>query len=165
MLNSADLVAEKFSCSAKFCKKEFTIVSNLRFISRTNFMLSRVEQEKRFITSGPDRPKASSGELKCNMPCLHDTTVFTLIIQIDRPENNVDSYHMLQNAVSERSLHCWPVIRQSLYISTAPTEVGNILSWRLIMKYFLRSFSLFRWFKKGSCQLLAKESAQYWLTA
>ena len=33
-----------------------------------------------------------------------------------------------------------------------PAEVGNILSWRLIMKYFLRSFSPFRWFKKGSCQ-------------
>ena len=124
-----------------FCKKEFTIVSNLRFISRTNFMLSRVEQEKSFITSGPDQPKASSGELKCNMPCLHDTTVFTLIIQMDRPENNVDSYQMLQNAVSERSLHCWPVICQSLYTSTAPAEVGNILSWRLIMKYFLWSFS------------------------
>ena len=43
-------------------------------------------------------------------------------------------------------------------------EVGNILSWRLIMKYFLRSFSPFRWFKKGSCQFLAKECAQYWLT-
>ena len=23
----------------------------------------------------------------------------------------------------------------------------------------------FRWFKKGSCQFLAKECAQYWLTA
>ena len=46
-----------------------------------------------------------------------------------------------------------------------PAKVGNILSWRLIMKYFLRSFSLFRCFKKGSCQFLAKECAQYWLTA
>ena len=46
-----------------------------------------------------------------------------------------------------------------------PTEIGNILSWRLIMKYFLRSFSPFCWFKKGSCQFLAKECAQYWLTA
>ena len=45
-----------------------------------------------------------------------------------------------------------------------PAEVGNILSWRLIMKYFLWSFSPFRWFKKGSCQFLAKECAQYWLT-
>ena len=45
------------------------------------------------------------------------------------------------------------------------SEVGNILLWRLIMKYFLRSFSPFRWFKKGSCQFLAKECAQYWLTA
>ena len=32
---------------------------------------------------------------------------------------------------------------------STPAEVGNILSWRLIMKYFLRSFSPFRWFKKG----------------
>ena len=35
-------------------------------------------------------------------------------------------------------------------------EVGNILSWRLIMKYFLWSFSPFRWFKKSSCLFLAK---------
>ena len=48
---------------------------------------------------------------------------------------------------------------------STPTEVGNILPWRLIMKYFLQSFSPFRWFKKGSCQFLAKECAQYWLTA
>ena len=44
---------------------------------------------------------------------------------------------------------------------STPAEVGNILSWRLIMKYFLRSFCPFRWFKKGSCQFLAKECAQY----
>ena len=48
---------------------------------------------------------------------------------------------------------------------STPAVFGNILSWRLIMKYFLRSFSPFRWFKKGSCQFLAKECAQYWLTA
>ena len=48
---------------------------------------------------------------------------------------------------------------------STPAEVGNILSWRLIMKYFLRSFSPFCWFKKGSCQFLMKECAQYWLTA
>ena len=34
------LIAEKFPCSAIFSKKEFRIVSNLRFIKRTNFMLS-----------------------------------------------------------------------------------------------------------------------------
>ena len=50
-------------------------------------------------------------------------------------------------------------------VGSTPAEIGNILSWRLIMKYFLRSFSPFRWFKKGSCQFLAKECAQYWLTA
>ena len=36
-----------------------------------------------------------------------------------------------------------------------PRRVGNILLWRLIMKYFLRSFSCFRWFKKDSCSFLA----------
>ena len=46
-----------------------------------------------------------------------------------------------------------------------PHRVGNILSWRLIMKYFLWSFSPFCWFKKGNCQFLAKSCAQYWLTA
>ena len=48
---------------------------------------------------------------------------------------------------------------------STPAEAGNILSWWLIMEYFLRSFSPFRWFKKGSCQFLAQECAQYWLTA
>ena len=42
---------------------------------------------------------------------------------------------------------------------STPAEVGNILSWRLIMKYLLRSFSPFCLFKKGSCQFLAKECA------
>ena len=41
-----------------------------------------------------------------------------------------------------------------------PAGSDNILSWRLIMKYFLRSFSPFCWFKKGSCRFLAKEYAQ-----
>ena len=48
---------------------------------------------------------------------------------------------------------------------SVPAEVSNILSWILIMKYFLRSFSPFRWFKKDICQFLSKECTQYWLTA
>ena len=36
-----------------------------------------------------------------------------------------------------------PTADQEVAGST-PAEVGNILSWRLIMKYFLRSFSPFR---------------------
>ena len=47
---------------------------------------------------------------------------------------------------------------------STPAKVGNILSWRLILKYFLRLFSPFYWFKKGSCHFLAKECTQYWLT-
>ena len=37
---------------------------------------------------------------------------------------------------------------------------GNILSWKMIVNYFLRSLSTFRWFKTGSYQFLAKECAQ-----
>ena len=48
------LLAEKFSCSVMFSKKEFAIISNLGFISRTKFMLSWVEHEKNFMTLGPD---------------------------------------------------------------------------------------------------------------
>ena len=58
----------------------------------------------------------------------------------------------------------YPCKPQFYYIKGGLKGV-NILSWRLIMKYFLRSFSPFCWFKKGSCQFLAKECAQYWLTA
>ena len=47
------------------------------------------------------------------------------------------------------------------------TPAGSATFFRgdLIMKYFLQSFSPFCCFKKGSCQFLAKECAQYWLTA
>ena len=45
------------------------------------------------------------------------------------------------------------------------TESATFFHGDLIMKYFLPSFSPFRCFKKGSCQFLAKECAQYWLIA
>ena len=59
----------------------------------------------------------------------------------------------------------WQVsVAQSDACSTGGQEVvssrlqsGPLLSLRLIMKSFLLSFSPFRWFKKGGCQLLAKE--------
>ena len=60
----------------------------------------------------------------------------------------------------------WPEIRRSRVQPPPRSQHCNILSLRLIMKYFLRSFSPFRWFKKGNyCQFLSKECAQYWLTA
>ena len=46
------LLAENVSCSVMFSKKEFAIVNQLRFISRTNFMLSWVEHENNFMTWG-----------------------------------------------------------------------------------------------------------------
>ena len=42
--------------------------------------------------------------------------------------------------------------------SSIPTS-GTFFRGDLVMKKFLRPFSLYRWFKKSSCQLLAKECA------
>ena len=42
--------------------------------------------------------------------------------------------------------------------SSIPTS-GTFFPGDLVMKKFLRPFSLFHWFKKSSCQLLAKECA------
>ena len=48
------LFAENFSCSAIFSMKEFANVCNLRFSSRTNFMLSWVEHEKQIYNLEPE---------------------------------------------------------------------------------------------------------------
>ena len=48
---------------------------------------------------------------------------------------------------------------------STPAKSATFSRGDLIMKYFLRSFFPFPWFKKGSLQFLAKECAQYWLTA
>ena len=69
-----------------------------------------------------------------------------------------------QNSASVAQLDARPTGDQEV-AGLIPAKVGNILSWRVIMKYFLWSFSPFRRFKKGSCQFLAKECAQYQLTA
>ena len=50
----------------------------------------------------------------------------------------------------------------SLGMQAAPSSIptsGTFFRWDLVMKTFLRPFSFFRWFKKSSCQLLAKECA------
>ena len=93
--------------------------------------------------------------------------IVLLLLQADIIEafNSTSRYlNDLLMPASVAQLDARPTGDQEVAGST-PAEVGNILSWRLIMKYFLRSFSPFRWFKKGSCQFLAKECAQYWLTA
>ena len=50
----------------------------------------------------------------------------------------------------------------SLGMQAAPSSIptsSTFFRGDLVMKAFLRPFSLFRWFKKSSCQLLAKECA------
>ena len=75
------------------------------------------------------------------------------------------------NKYSDAITPCWPRwlswMCSWLEIRTLrvpPCRVGNIHG-DLIMKYFLWPFSPFRWYKKDTCQFLAKECAQYWLTA
>ena len=73
----------------------------------------------------------------------------------------------------------WMSILLLIKLRVRLRRVGNILLWRLMMKYFLRSFPSpdsrwvivsfwlyhetfstvipVRWFKKGNCQMLAKE--------
>ena len=48
---------------------------------------------------------------------------------------------------------------------SSPARSATFFRGDLIMKYFNWSFSAFRWLKKGSCQILAEECAQYRLTA
>ena len=75
-------------------------------------------------------------------------------------------FHHIMHSMEKRPLwHVWTAkVQMSLGIHVAqldarpsgdqevagsnPAEVGNILSRRLIMKYFLRSFSPFRWFRR-----------------
>ena len=52
----------------------------------------------------------------------------------------------MQESASEAQLDARPTRDQEV-AGLTPSEVGHILSWRLIMKYFLLSFSPFRWFK------------------
>ena len=50
----------------------------------------------------------------------------------------------------------------SIGMQAAPSSIptsSTFFRGDLVMKTFLRPFSLFRWFKKSSCQLLAKECA------
>ena len=139
----------------------------------------------------PAEPYAVSMPLKhildINNTCFHEEikTFFILLVEkssylligcginTSRGYINIMRYKCNRQVVMFTNVICrprwlsWmrrPTGDQEVAGST-PAEVGNILSWRLIMKYFLRSFSPFRWFKKGSCQFLAKECAQYWLTA
>ena len=65
---------------------------------------------------------------------------------------------LLEQTASVAQLDARPIGDQEV-AGSIPAEVGSILSWRLIMKYILWSFSPFRWFKKGSCQFLTKECA------
>ena len=120
--------------------------------------------------SGPHPPgPAHRGHIKIPNMFLQSSSIGLSPLKVSRFYLNglramVWHYRRTESWPRWLSWMCRPTGDQEVAGST-PAEVGNILSWRLIMKYFLRSFSPFRWFKKGSCQFVAKECAQYWLTA
>ena len=66
------------------------------------------------------------------------------------------NYYSVEPGVVTRSEAC------PLGMQVAPIWIptsGTFFRGDLVMKKFLRPFSVFRWFKKSSCQLLAKECA------
>ena len=63
----------------------------------------------------------------------------------------------MPSSVAQSTMH-WTGDQEVM--GSIPAGSGNMLSWRLIVKYFLRSFSAFRLFKEGSYQFMAKEYAQ-----
>ena len=66
--------------------------------------------------------------------------------KINKKKNSLFIMHDARTAFVRPRWLSWmrrPTGDQEVAGST-PAEVGNILSWRLIMKYFLRLFSLFR---------------------
>ena len=73
-------------------------------------------------------------------------------------------YYAAMPASVAQLLDARPTSDQEVAGST-PAEVGNILSWRFGHEIFSTVILSLRWFKKGSCQFLAEECAQYWLTA
>ena len=106
--------------------------------------------------SNPGRHNGDIRKIFCGYPVLSGAVNYmyiTLDWMLFQPK-----IYLVHFLVSVAQLDARPTGDQEVVGST-PAEVGNILSWRLIMKYFLRSFSPFRWFKKGSCQFLAKECA------
>ena len=60
--------------------------------------------------------------------------------RIETTEENIDKQ---RKPASVAQLDARPTGHQEV-AGSIPAEFGNILSWRLIMKYFLRSFSPFR---------------------
>ena len=125
--------------------KQFSFLI-LKILKRNRF--------KQFCLDSPKRTIVNSAD--------PDQTHKSAVFDQDLPYL-LDIYN-LKTPASVAQLDARPTGDQEV-ADSIPAEVGNILSRRLIMKYFLRSFSPFRWFKKGSCQFLAKEFAQYWLTA
>ena len=66
--------------------------------------------------------------------------------------------HFIVQMEVTNSAECGSSIRSVFAWHAIPTS-GTFFHGDLVMKTFLRPFSLFRRFKKSSCQLLAKECA------
>ena len=97
-----------------------------------------------------DPTKSSYNSIdNCFSCCLHGARMYNIHVQ-----DNVTDGH-IPGAVGRLEA-------SSLGMQAAPSSIptsGTFFRGDLVMKTFLRPFSLFRWFKKSSCQLLAKECA------
>ena len=98
--------------------------------------------------------------------CQHDTTLIELIIDVGAVSWGLfrwwTSYFRILGQCETQPLMVAWLEAHPLGMQAAPSSIptsGTFFLGDLVMKKFLRPFSLFHWFKKSSCQLLAKECA------
>ena len=81
-----------------FRKKQFAVLSNSRFISRTNFILSWSEHERSFMTSGPEFYIIEPRHKKRSLRGIHDqkrSRPATDATQSDKSHYHTPVYYLL----------------------------------------------------------------------
>ena len=83
------------------------------------------------------------------------------VAQLDaRPTGN----QMVEGSTLPARYHSFVEIDHEIFYGHSLPSNDSVIILSCWSWEFLWSFSPFRWFKKGSCQFLAKKCAQYWLT-
>ena len=84
----------------------------------------------------------------------------TFVVPVGETVNGTYYADFLRTQLRPAIQKKWPTLPNSgvvqIHDSATPHKSNPVKT------VFLRSFSPFSWFKKGSCQFLAKECAQYW---
>ena len=124
---------------------------NLHEISKHNYVLGKI---RKLSSLSSAELAQSMVEIKPSLHCLQ--TGLHLSVQVTRKRNRKVCHGcllLLALAIQySTQIQGWPrwlswmrrLTGDQEVAGSTPSKVGSILSWRLIMKYFLRSFSPFR---------------------